>query len=77
MVTEKIEDKKGVIRLSGKSKKDRQYNGQKKKGQKYKQWCTKHYTENKKLSNPNPTKTRFEPAPLVTPVVLHLLQTRW
>jgi hypothetical protein len=36
MVTEKIEDTKGVI-ISHKSKKDGQYNGQKKKGQKYKQ----------------------------------------
>jgi len=28
------------------SKKDRQYNCQDKKGQKDKQWSTKHYTEN-------------------------------
>jgi hypothetical protein len=42
MVHEKFEDIKGVIR-SRKSKKDRQYNGQKKKD---KQRSTKHYTEN-------------------------------
>ena len=39
---EKFEDTKGVIR-SYQSKKDRQHNGQQKK---YKQWSTKHYTEN-------------------------------
>jgi len=38
-------DTKGVIRIC-KSKKDRQHNGQKKKGQKNKQRSTKHYTEN-------------------------------
>jgi hypothetical protein len=42
MAHEKFEDIKGVIR-SRKSKKDRQYNGQKKKD---KQRSTKHYTEN-------------------------------
>jgi hypothetical protein len=49
---EKFEDTKGVIR-SRKSK-DRQYNWQKEtdKG-------TKHYTENKRLGNTNPTKTPF------------------
>jgi hypothetical protein len=42
---EKIEDTKRVIR-SCKSKKDRQYTGQKKKD---KQLSTKHYTENCQL----------------------------
>jgi hypothetical protein len=42
---EKCENIKGVI-WSHKSKKDRQYNGQKEKGQKDKQRSTKHYTEN-------------------------------
>ena len=42
MAHEKFEDIKGVIRIR-KSKKDRQYNGQKKKD---KQRSTKHYTEN-------------------------------
>ena len=44
----KGEDTKGVIR-SRKSKKDRQYNGQKKRRQKDKQYSTKHYTENYRL----------------------------
>jgi hypothetical protein len=34
--------------------KDRQHNDQKTK---HKQWYTKHYTENSRLSNTNPTKT--------------------
>ena len=42
---EKFEDAKEVIR-SHRWKKDRQYNGQNKKGQKDKQRSTKHYTEN-------------------------------
>jgi len=42
----KVEDTKGLIR-SHKSKKDRQYNG--KRRQKYKQYSTKHYTENYRL----------------------------
>ena len=42
---EEFEDTKGVIRIH-KSKKDRQYNSQKEKGPKDKQWSTKHYTEN-------------------------------
>jgi hypothetical protein len=41
---EKFVDTKGVIR-SRKSEKGRQCNVQKKKGQKDKQWSTKHYTE--------------------------------
>jgi hypothetical protein len=45
---------KGVIR-NRKSKKDRQYNGQKKRD---KQLSTKHYTENQRSSNTNPTKNR-------------------
>jgi hypothetical protein len=42
---EEFEDTKGVIRIR-KSKKDRQHNGQMKKGQKNEQRSTKHYTEN-------------------------------
>ena len=38
---EEFEDTKGVIRIR-KSKKDRQHNGQKEKGQKNKQRSTKH-----------------------------------
>jgi hypothetical protein len=43
---EKFEDTKEVISIR-KSKKDRQRNGQKKKGENYKQRSTKHYTDNK------------------------------
>jgi hypothetical protein len=32
------------------------YNGQKTKGQKDKQWCTKHYARNKRSSNTKPTE---------------------
>jgi hypothetical protein len=39
-----IEDTKGETRNL--KRKDRQYNGQKEKGQKDKQRSTKHYTEN-------------------------------
>jgi len=42
---EYIEDTKRVIRTR-KSKMDRQYNGQKEKGEKDKQQYTKHYIEN-------------------------------
>jgi hypothetical protein len=51
---------------------------QKEKSQKSKQLLIKHYIENKRLSNMNPTKTGEElrccrgetiPAPLVTPIV--------
>jgi hypothetical protein len=42
---EEFEDTKGVIRVR-KLTKDRQHNGQKKKGQKNNQLSTKHYTEN-------------------------------
>jgi hypothetical protein len=38
--------------------KDRQYNYQKKKGQKDKQLSAKHYMENSRLNNTNPTKYR-------------------
>jgi hypothetical protein len=38
----RVEDIKGVIRI--RKPKDRQHNGQSKKGQKDKQWSTKHYT---------------------------------
>jgi hypothetical protein len=41
-----FEDTKGVIK-NRKSKKDRQYNGQKVKGQRDKQLSTEHYPENK------------------------------
>jgi len=51
----KVEDTNRVIR-SGKSKKDRQHNGQKKKD---KQLSTKHCTENQRSSNTNSTKTLF------------------
>ena len=50
---------KTVIR-SRKSKKDRQYNDQKEKGQNGKQWLIKHYIENVWLSNTNPNKIRGE-----------------
>jgi hypothetical protein len=40
----KFEDTKGAIR--NRKSKNRQYNDQKKKRQKDKQWYTKHYTEN-------------------------------
>ena len=49
---EKYVNTKGVIRIH-KSKKDRQDNGQKNK-----QRCTKHYTENERSSNTNPAKHR-------------------
>ena len=42
----KFEDTKGVFRRRN-SKKNRQYNGQQKKGQKNKQWLTYHYKETK------------------------------
>jgi hypothetical protein len=42
------------IKRIRKSKKNRQHNGQKKKGQKDKQRSTKHYTVNKRSSNTNP-----------------------
>jgi hypothetical protein len=52
-----------------------------KKWQKDKQWSTKHYTDNLKLSNKKPTKTQVEwlpvSAPLVAPLVLLLLQILW
>ena len=52
MDKEKFKDIKRVIR-SRKQKKDRQYNGQ---GQKDKQWCTEHHTENQILSITNACK---------------------
>ena len=55
--TNMFEDTIGVLR-SSKSKKNRQYNDQMKKD---KQWSTKHYKENKRLGNTNPTKTGGEP----------------
>jgi hypothetical protein len=53
-VWEKVED---AIGISHKSKTDRQYNSQDQKGQKDKQLSTKRYSENKRLSNTDPTKT--------------------
>ena len=44
LLYEKFEETKGVIR-SCKSKKDRQYNGQKKNDKKANEWSTKNYTE--------------------------------
>jgi len=65
-------------------KKERQYNGQQKKD---KQWFTKHCTKAIKNNNRNPAKTpRMNSCapeewavlvPLVTHVVLLLLQIRW
>jgi hypothetical protein len=43
---------------NGQMIKDRQYNGQIKKDNKDKQLSTKHYTENKRLSNMSPAKNR-------------------
>jgi hypothetical protein len=61
---ENIRDTKYVIRIP-KSQKDQQYNDQQKKDKQYndqqkkdKHWYTKHYTENKRSSNMNPTKNR-------------------
>ena len=48
---EDFEDTKGVIRIH--KSKDRQHNDQKKRD---KQRSTKHYTENYRSSNTNPTK---------------------
>ena len=55
--TNMFEDTIGVLR-SSKSKKNRQYNDQKKQD---KQWSTKHYKEKKRLGNTNLTKTGGEP----------------
>ena len=52
-----FEDTKGGIR-SRKSKTDKHCNGQIEKKEKRQQWSTKCYTENKRPSNTNPTKTR-------------------
>jgi len=43
MIPHMFEDTKGVIR-NRHSKKNRKYNGQRKNGQKDKQWSTKHCT---------------------------------
>ena len=50
---EEFEDTKGIIRIRN-SKKNRQHNGKTKND---KQRYTKHYTEHKRSSNANPTKT--------------------
>jgi hypothetical protein len=55
---EKFKDTKEVIRI--RKSKDRQHNGQKKKGGNYKQRSTKHYTDNKLSSNSNHTENRGE-----------------
>jgi hypothetical protein len=54
----------------------------KEKGQNDKQWSTKHYTENKRLENMDPTKKpgvksegQASPAPPVTPVMLLIKDT--
>ena len=49
-IKNEFEVNKGVIKIR-KSRKERQQDGQLKKG------STKHYTENKRSSNPNPNKT--------------------
>ena len=50
-------DTNGVIRRRKVKKTDNtNYNGQKTKGQKDKQWCTKHYARNKRSSNTKPTE---------------------
>jgi len=50
LLYEKFEETKGVIR-SCKSKKDRQYNCQKKKDKKANEWSAKHYTEFEKTKD--------------------------
>ena len=77
------EDIKRVIGIH-QSKKDRQYNGQKKRGQKDKQRSTKHTHKTKDQVTRTPLKTGCElrcsgkvlavPAPPVVPVVLLLLR---
>ena len=59
MVEEELEDTKGVIRIR-KSKKDRQRNSQKKKGQKDKQRYTKHTHKIKDRVTRTPLKTGGE-----------------
>ena len=75
---EELEDIKGVIRIRN-SKKNRQHNGQKDKGQRDKQRSTKHIHKTKDRVTRTPIKNRGElkcsgrvavPAPLVTPIVL-------
>jgi len=53
---EKFEDTKGVIR--SRKRKDRQHNGQKERGQKDKQWSTKHTHKTQNPSNTNFNKNR-------------------
>ena len=60
---DKFEAIKVVIR-SRKSK-DRQYRRQMKNEQKDKQWSAKHYAENYRLSNTNPSKTGGEGNPVL------------
>jgi len=56
---EEFENIKGVIRIR-KSKKDRQHNGQKEKGQKDKQRSTKYTLKTKDRVTRTPLKTRGE-----------------
>jgi len=57
LILEEFEDTKGAIRIS-QSKKDRQHNDQKKKGQKDKQRSTKRTHKIKDWVNTNLTKNR-------------------
>jgi hypothetical protein len=50
-----FENTKGIVR-SGKSMKDRQHHGQKKKD---KQRSTKHYTENQRSNSTSPTNNMW------------------
>jgi len=47
-----FEDTNGVIGI--RKSKDRQYNCQKKRGERDEQWSTKHYTWNKEWSDKHP-----------------------
>ena len=66
-IQEKFEDTKGVIRRS--KSKDRQHNGQNKKDKRTNN-DTKHYTDNKRSSNANPTKNSCAPEGLAVHVSL-------
>ena len=54
-ITQKVVDTKGIIR-NHKSKRNRQYSGQKKNYRMTNDDGTKYYTENKRSSNQEPTK---------------------
>ena len=73
----KSEYTKGVI-SSRKSKRDRQHNGQREKGQKNKQQSTKHYTETKERATPVALKQGVNSGPpegLAVPTP-HVIPTR-